>query len=219
MRILICLFSILLLTAGNSYSNINKTDRGNIKERSKQNDQDTLLTGFGCYYKLDDKYSQSKDTAGINKWWQSKLNEFELNGIQNSLFEDHGGGPNGAEWNPSTDLFVVAATNKILKNETVVLELNKKKIPGIKLFKYLPDSKTGTILYFKLPQALWEKHLRKIKPNDLEGIYGKEKINILKKNRAVPLDAGEIIEITMKIKHNKNDLIVFKDFFHIARGE
>ncbi len=41
----------------------------------------------------------------------------------------------------------------------------------------------------------------------------------LKKQSVTSLKTGKVVEIAMKIKGNKNNLIVLKDFFHIAYGE
>ncbi len=168
---------------GRSIHTTNKAGIADIipQPEFKQIQTDTLVLDFGCYYKLDDKYSQSEDTTVINTWWQKKLREFEFKGIANNIFTNQGGGPNGAEWNSSADIFVVATINASLKNDRIELELNKKRMSGIKFLKYTPQGKTGTIVYFTLPKAVWEKHLRKINSRDFKGIYGKENPDILKK--------------------------------------
>lgn len=199
--------------------NSNDSADSSLKTDSNKAPQDTLLLSIGCYYKLDDKYSESEDTTEINNWWRKKLLEFECNGFQNNLFANKGGGPNGAEWNSSTDLYIAATIDKILENETIELELNKKKVSGIKFLKYIPNYKIGTIIYFKLPKALWERHLRKIDANDFEGIYGKENVESLKKNSITPLETGKTVEITINIQNGKTSSFTLTDFFHIAYGE
>ena len=62
---------------------------------------------LGCYYELDDKYSDSKNEKLIEEWWNSKLESIKEKGIQNHIFTKDGGGPNGAEWNTYTDLYFV----------------------------------------------------------------------------------------------------------------
>lgn len=221
-RSIICIFFLSQLVACNNLdSGTNNSKHLHLvdtipKGKSKQA---TFPLDMGCYYKLDDKYSESEDTAEINKWWRKKLKEFEYNGFQNNLFAKKGGGPHGAEWNSSTDLFIAATINKTLNNETIELKLNKKKISRVNFFKYFPIHKIGTIIYFKLPRALWEKHLRKINAEDFEGIYGKENIESVKENLTAPLDAGEVVEITIYIRNSKNSSFTITDFFHIAYGE
>lgn len=160
---------------------------------------DTLHNAYACYYKLDDKYSTSADSTEINLWWQNKLKDIELKGAQNSLFESKGGGPNGAQWNPSADLYVVATIKKVLTNESIVVELNKKKIQETHVVKIVPKDKIGTILYFKIQRTVWEKHLRKIKPTNAEEMYG--------------------VEISTTVKRSKKDFTILKGFFRVAYGE
>jgi hypothetical protein len=231
MRKLISYISITVyLTACNNSDSVTNSkystsldsiDSANSRLRTDSNKipEDTLLLDVGCYYKLDDKYSESKDTAEINNWWRKKLTGFERNGFQNNLFAGKGGGPNGAEWNSSTDLYVVATLNKILKDETIELELNKEKVSEIQFLKYIPKNKIGEIIYCVLPKIVWEKYLRKINANDLEGIYGKENIEALKRNSAVPLETGKVVEITINIKNSKTCLFSRTAFFHVAYGE
>jgi hypothetical protein len=180
---------------------------------------DTLTLGFGCYYKLDDKYAETEDTAQVNSWLRKKLAKVEFFGAWSNLFSNAGGGPNGAEWNSSTDLFCIATINKVLTNEQITIKLNKSEIRGISVFKYIPDGRTGTIIYFKLPKILWEKRLRNITAADYAGLYKDENIDTLKKYSSAPLNAGKIFEITLSVQMGKSNSIVLDDFFHIAYGE
>ena len=218
----------LLLTGCNQSSNVlnnaahsdsarlaGKADSAKTESRIESKQRDTLSLGFGCYYKLDDKYSESKDTSEINAWWREKIKRSELKGIQDNLFSGNGGGPNGAEWNPSTDLFLIATINRPVTDEAITLELNKNKISGIKFLQYIPENKIGTLVCFELPQAVWGKYLRKIKVEDLNGIYGGEKLDTLKKYSAAPLDAGRVIEISLSISNGCK----LTGFFHVAYGE
>lgn len=180
---------------------------------------DTLLQWIGAYYKLDDKYSFSKDTALINSWWKSKLAQVELYGKPANLFSHNGGGPNGAEWNSSTDLFIVASCGYKLISESVELRLNGKVIPGLKLVKQTPLTKTGTLLYLRLPQEVWEKELRDIQPGDLEALYGKENLESLTKTSATPLQTGRLVDISVHITQSKNKAVTLRGLFHVAYGE
>lgn len=179
--------------------------------------EDTVRSVFGCYYKMDDKYSDTQDTAEVNKWWRGRLTGFEEKGIRSNLFTDNGGGPNCAEWNPATDLFFAVAYNQRIQDEKIVLEINKKSIKNIP-FSFRPV-RWGTLIWFELPRALWEKHQRAIKTADLQELYKGENLDTLKKYSPAPLETGQVVEITVRVKNNGKDAMVFTDLFHTAYGE
>jgi hypothetical protein len=220
-RAILCISFITGLTACNDPA-VNKDkntpvlpDTASKKTEPVSNEivEDTVHSVFGCYYKMDDKYSETQDTAEINKWWRQKLTELDRKGIRSSLFSNKGPGPSGAEWNPSTELFVAAAVQGMPENEKITLELNKKKITGIKFTSC--KAKWGSIVYFQLPFELWKKDLRNIKAGDLQELYNGENLDTLKKYSAAPLETGQVVEITLSIKGNG----VFTDFLHAAYGE
>jgi hypothetical protein len=173
---------------------------------------------MGCYYKLDDKYSESEDTAAINSWWQKKLQGIVSSGFQNSLFADQGGGPNGAEWNASTDLYIAATLDQVPQAAPIRLLLNNKQVHGIRFFSYIPGNTSGAIIYCRLPKAVWEKQLRKITPADFDGIYEKENVESLRQSSVAPLETGKVLEISLHIQAGKRSYEL-TDFFHIAYGE
>ncbi|MEZ4805214.1 MAG: hypothetical protein R2852_06960 [Bacteroidia bacterium] len=229
-RILYSFYIIVFASCNNSNhttiiegkSNVtSSSDSGELDSKSDLNllIQDTLPLNLGCYYKLDDKYSESEDSSEIGIWWRNKLIQFEQHGFQNNLFDNRGGGPNGAEWNSSTDLYIAASIDKIIEDETIELELNKKKITGVIFKTYIPKNKIGSIVHFKLPKDLWETHLRKINANDLKGIYGNVNLDSLRKSSSAPLEIGWIVEVTLTIHSSKNSSITLTDFFHLAYGE
>lgn len=180
---------------------------------------DTLQNWLGAYYKLDDKYSQQQDTSLINNWWRNKLLQVQLYVRPANLFSHKGGGPNGAEWNAATDLFIAGTTSFPLKNETLLVYLNNKPAPGIQLTRMVPASKTGSLLYFRLPQAVWEKELRDIQPADLEALYGTDTIGTLHQSSPASLQTGQLLEIAIHIRQSRNDTVLLKGLFHVAFGE
>ncbi|MEQ1675807.1 MAG: hypothetical protein ABL876_03830 [Chitinophagaceae bacterium] len=177
---------------------------------------DTLQNWLGAYYKLDDKYSQQQDTSLINNWWRNKLLQVQLYVRPANLFSHKGGGLNGAEWNAATDLFIAGTTSFPLKNETLQVYLNNKPASGIKLIRVAPSGRTGSLLFFRLPQGVWEKELRDIQTADLEALYGKDS---LRKPSPAPLQTGKLLEIAIHIIRGRNETVVLKGFFHVAYGE
>ena len=59
-----------------------------------------------CFLKLDDKYSTEKDSLVINTWLKERSLEIQTNNSIVNIFTQNGGGSNGSQWNPATDLYI-----------------------------------------------------------------------------------------------------------------
>lgn len=86
-----------------------------------------------CFYKLDDKYCEVTDPTVLLNWQEDKTAALSHHDIRGNLFEHKGGGPNGAEWNPSTDLFIVVnqyTANFVLLQNQLEYECMSELIGG-----------------------------------------------------------------------------------------
>ena len=69
-------------------------------ESIKKGVKSAVLASY-CFYELDNKYSAEKNNQVINNWLNKKSNFVLSNETIDNIFDHNGGGPNGAEWNPS----------------------------------------------------------------------------------------------------------------------
>ena len=88
--------------------------------------------------------------------------DIERDGISANLFDNAGGGPNGSEWNPATDLYLVACLPDSLSMPVLELKLNRKAAPGIGFTVSYPVSAKGTFISFVIPFETWDKKQRRI---------------------------------------------------------
>ena len=181
---------------------------------------------LGCYYELDDKYSDSKNEKEIENWWGDKLKSIEETGIQNNILSKDAGGPNGAEWNTYTDLyFVLVIPTKIhakesidLRYDSIAIAINDKPV---NYNKRQSDNKV-ILADFMLEKEIWTSALRSIEPEDYVPLFGKERVEKAKMGDIpfiAPMNTGKIFEINIDIRLENGELINLKEFFHIAYGE
>lgn len=179
---------------------------------------DTLAEWIGAYQKMDENYTEEKDTMVINNWWRQKLAQVERYRQPDNLFTSNGGGPHGSEWNPLNDLYIVITTAQQVTGENATLALNGKQVSSVKMIKVKPASKTGTIWYGILPHDTWTKALRPTTKEDLTFMYGKEKADSMgKQHSGAPVT--ESVAITVKINAPGKQPIIQKGIFLAAFGE
>lgn len=177
---------------------------------------DTLKNFFGCYYAFEEKYSTPEEKKPESEWLNDLFQRIAKGHIGGNLFSHGGGGPNGAAWNPSNDLYLVIFTaDTTAKASNSRLLLNGKANAKLKLNAYPSGNKTRTIFYCKVPQKTWEKQLREIKNSDLIPMFGKEKLKEIKENSPAPPNTGKIIEFTFV----QSSQIKCTAFFHAEFGE
>lgn len=122
---------------------------------------------FGCYYLLDDKYSDVTSPEIINAWWDNKIDTIIKYGIGNNLFDHYGGGPNGAEWNASAHLLFVASYPDTLDLEVVykfTVKINQQTVSPLAI--RTENSPSGLVSSFMISQNDWTKMLRPIETDD-----------------------------------------------------
>lgn len=181
------------------------------------------------YYELDDKYSSTLDSVKIEGWWNNKIETIKELGIKEEDIANGKGGPNGAEWNTYTNLYFVGLfptdsnLNYNLENKNynlIKITVNDKPIK-YKIIKKQKYTK-GILISFMLEKEIWTKTLRAIESTDYIPLYGKEKVEMSKKEEnvfAAPMDTGEIFKLTIEVQLKNKEKIRATKYFHIAFGE
>jgi hypothetical protein len=204
-------FTFLFSCQGTGKENNGYNETSSVVATQTPEPPDTLSLGIGCYYKLDDKYSTVTDQEAIDTWWKRTLVSIEQDGMRSSLFGNNGGGPNGAEWNPSTDLYIVACLGDSLSMPSLEFEINGKPAPGIGFKISYPHSKKGTFVSFVVPLETWQKNLHRLPEERAVEICGDHYTD--------PTANTSFVEIMLRITTKANSTFSFIDFFHAAYGE
>lgn len=145
------LILVILLSASTSFSGNNKPSSLNTPPPTGS---------LECYYQLDDNWSVSTNNTELAAWEKEKLAVIFEKGLANGILNSPGGGPNGAQWNPETNLFCVAQIPAVKKDEikTIAVSLNAKQITPA--FNKTQSGK-DVFVTFWLPKATWQKAARK----------------------------------------------------------
>jgi len=173
---------------------------------------------LGAYYVQDSKYDVCSTKQEYEKWENDLIAKIKQSGIKENLFaHKNGGGPNGAQWNPQGNLFIIAtfddkgASSKA-KAYSVKILLNdieqKEKI------SWHSSNNKSHIFSFVLSRVTWEKYLRKIKPQDYPFIYSRP-INELYPGPEV----GEVFDLKVNIYQKSKQTIKLHKVFFAAFGE
>jgi len=163
------------------------------------------------FYKLDDKYSTEKDSLIITNWLKEKSQTILKNDSIYNIFQQNGGGPNGAEWNPGTDLFIAVLTSNNVPSETPKIYLNGKLYKN-QIYKYNPN-----LIWYKVKYDVWEQEVRGIDSDDIQKMFSAEFLNGVKKGKldtVAPLEYGEVLRFDISYKENR-----ITKFFHATYGE
>lgn len=159
-----------------------------------------------CFYKLDDKYSETHQATEIEAWLTAKTENLLLADTRGNLFDRNGAGPNGAEWNPSTDLYVAlvnANPEAEVKMNDEVCKADFTIIQGV--------------YWLVIPLDHWQARLKSISDEDAAALFEKDgelerptdEIELLQ-----PKTIGEILKFEIK---SDNQTAVH--YFHAAFGE
>lgn len=168
------------------------------------------------FYKMDDKYSVEKDTQTIQQWMHSKTETIIANNIEFNLFDKdrQGGGPNDAEWNADTDLYLAISSPDKINPEDLKISINNNQFIPHSPFLIQKDS--PTVLWIKIPYEDWYKALRKIEKHEYKKIYGKDFLAGISDGHipSAPLNSGKIVKFDFKIRKSCST-----HYFHVAYGE
>ena len=174
--------------------------------------ESVLLTSY-CFYELDDKYSSKSDSITIMSWLNEKSNLLLNAESVENIFNHNGGGPNGAEWNPSTNLYVAIMSPPKSNTSIKFAELFINGRPyGEKILEYNPN-----LTWYRVSRDFWENESRPITPLDISEMYSEDFLNSVKNERAQPitdLNYGEILKFEIFFKSD-----TLSKFFHITTGE
>lgn len=178
-------------------------------------DTSTVLPQIGCFYEMDDKYSDEENSALIELWWMTKLDTIEANGVQNDVLQTNGGGPNGAEWNTDTDLYFVVFP---VPHNVVSTAVSLNDVDSLSVKTHYDTLENGVIIYFSIEKEIWQQALRPIEEVDYLPLYGKEKMEN-EANFIAPLNIGEVFKINVTLTGSDQTSHTVSDYFHIAYGE
>ncbi len=164
-----------------------------------------------CFYKLDDKYSTEKDSLIIVNWLKKKSHIIlKKDSIQN-IFYRNGGGPNGAEWNPATDLFIAVLTTQNVPANTPEIYLNGK-LHKNKFYTHSPN-----LSWYKVKYNVWKRQAKDIDSIDMQKMFSTNFLNSIKNGEfepMAPLENGEILRFDISYEKSR-----ITKFFHAAYGE
>ncbi|MHA7059615.1 hypothetical protein ACWGOQ_0020480 [Aquimarina sp. M1] len=164
-----------------------------------------------CFYKLDDKYSTEKDSLIISNWLKEKSQIILKNDSIHNIFQRNGGGPNGAEWNPATDLFIAVLTSTNVPTKAPKIYLNGK-LHKNQVYKYSPN-----LIWYKVKYNVWKQKVKDIEPEDIQKMFSAEFLNGVKNGEFKPivaLDYGEVLRFDISYKKNR-----ITKHFHATYGE
>ena len=166
-----------------------------------------------CFYKLDNKYSTENDSATIVKWLKEKSDQIINNTATNNIFNHNGGGPNGAEWNPSTDLYIAVQLPSPPEdlNENLSVLVNGKPYQQL-FFEY-----DHGIFWYRIDQTFWENEIKTIDSTDIDKIYSPLYLKGINDGDFQPiteLNYGEVLKF--EIIYDTDTLV---NFFHATYGE
>ena len=157
-----------------------------------------------CFYPMDDKYHESTDKVELDNWVNQKNQSILVGELKFDLFDRNGGGPNGAEWNASTDLCLV-----IRSNQDYTISLNGEVYNEERI-------NLGTMDWIVVKRSFWESHLRKMEHEDKKIMFP-EGIPLEETFPIIPIEEmgfGEVI----KFELTTADTTLIK-YFHVAFGE
>lgn len=163
---------------------------------------EVLSFAVHCFYGLDDKYAETTDAAKVADWIKEKSQTIRTQNISGDIFSNNGGGPNGAEWNASTALYLAIVTSA-----KPVVTINDQPYHNI-------IATDNGITWLEIPHDYWENALKDIEQADIEKMFSKELIAERENNKNMPLNVGQIMEFNIQANGNEAT-----KYFHVAFGE
>lgn len=209
MRVVIVHFLIVLVFI--SCQRNKKENPAIIKEiENVEKNVEQKLAAY-CFFKLDDKYSIEKDSLIINNWLKEKSQVLLKEDSIPNIFSQNGGGPNGAQWNPSTDLYIAILTHSKESTETPKLYINEKS------YKKQVYSFSPRLIWYAVKQSFWKQEVKEIDSLDIQKMYPPEFLNGITNEEFHPvadLKYGKILKFEISYKEAK-----LTKFFHATYGE
>lgn len=162
-----------------------------------------------CFYNLDNKHSTEKDISKIKNWLDEKSEAILNDDSIHNIFNQNGGGINGAQKNPNSDLYIAITTPNRDSTEVPKLYLNGDLYEN-QVYAYNPN-----LTWCKVDMDLWDESLKEIESNDIEIMFSEEFSNQSDYNNQSTanedLFIGQIIKFDITFKDKK-----LTKYFHAA---
>lgn len=155
-----------------------------------------------CFYKLDDKYSIVNDSTTINNWLEKKSINLLNGDFSGDTFHQNGGGPNGSQWNPSTDLYIAILKTKNSKHQQLYINntLQERRV----------FQQNEHITWYKTDVDYWQNALKTIDSTDLKLMFSED----IESNPIIPLNSGKVLKCDVVCDTQK-----LTSYFHATQGE
>lgn len=163
-----------------------------------------------CFFKLDEKYSVEKDSILIHNWLKEKSEIILANNSVENIFSHNSGGPNGAEWNPSTDLYIAVLSSSKTANKPS-LQINGKLYSNT-VFNY-----NENLTWYIVEYDYWKNEALEIDSTSIKQMYAPEFLNGIKNKEfdlVADLNYGEILKFEISYENK-----ILTKFFHATYGE
>ncbi len=209
MRLVVVFFLIVLALVSCQRNKIKKPTI--VKKTGKVEQGIGQKLNSYCFFELDDKYSIETDSLIINRWLKEKSTLLLKSDSVKNIFNQDGGGPNGSQWNPSTNLYLAILTTSNRYTEDPKLYINGKLYKR-KIYEFNPY-----LSWYLIRQDFWEKEVKEIDSIDIKKMYLPEFLNGIKNGEFNPsedLDYGKILRFEIFYKEEK-----LTKFFHATYGE
>lgn len=174
------------------------------------------------FYVMGDKQQSSAPKADQERWAEElreALRSGGWDGTPRDLLTTSGGGPNGAEWNPDADLYVVGHTELVADPVEATLTLNGERLA---IEPTIETSKGHTVVAWRLAQPAWSAALRPLsEPADYALLFSEAELTPYQPNLAdSPLNWGEILRLELAVRSGQPSTERRREqAFHIAFGE
>lgn len=174
------------------------------------------------FYVMGDKQQSTAPAADQERWSEqlrAALREGRWEGQPRDLLTTRGGGPNGAEWNPDADLYVVGHTGLTAAPLEATLTLNGAPAAS----KPVIETSDGhTVMAWRLAQPAWSAALRPIEePADYALLFSEEELTPYQPDLAdSPLSWGQILRLSLVVQSGQPTTERRREqAFHAAFGE
>lgn len=206
-KLILLLISIVFISCNRSKK---ESPTGTINSTNSEKNIEQKLNAY-CFFELDDKYSEEKDSLVINSWLKEKSLLVLKNDSITNIFDQDGGGLNGSQKNPFTDLYVAIMTPSNESTEMPKLHLNGKLYEE-QVYRHSPN-----LIWYAIKKEFWERELKNIDPAAIEKMYPPDYLKAIKNGEFSPnadLNEGEILEFEIIHKEEK-----ITKFFHATYHE
>lgn len=204
--------SILFLSSccGGPYPTLSGV--GDLEKDITYNHNSIQLNAF-CFYELDDKYSETNADSIIIKWLNDKSKHIVNRDSMPNIFDHNGGGPNGAQWNPATNLYIAIFFDSSKSKQNPILRIHGERYTG-PFFEF-----NRNLIWYRVSREFWEEEAKEIDSLDMKDMYSQEFRSKVQNKEIIPitdLDYGEILRFDVSLESGPESVT---KFFHATYGE